>query len=142
VSVCTKIAPRHAPCGAFDEYHEENWLMKVLVNCDDPICCDENLFQRVEGVIAGTLERFGSRVSRVEAHLCDVSGVKHTNRDKICSLEAWVTGAESVTASHEAATLTEAIHDAANQLERLVARAIQELDAALGSQVRPSAAPR
>ena len=25
--------------------------MQVLVNCDDPICCDENLFQRVEGVM-------------------------------------------------------------------------------------------
>jgi ribosome-associated translation inhibitor RaiA len=122
---------------------KENWLMQVLVNCDDPICCDENLFQRVEGVIAGTLERFSSRVSRVEAHLSDVSGVKHTNRDKICSLEAWVTGGEPVTASHEAATLAEAIHDAADKLERLVARAIQELDAALGnSQVGPSTAPR
>jgi len=37
--------------------------MQVLVKCDDPICCDENLFQRVEGVIAGTLERFSSRAS-------------------------------------------------------------------------------
>jgi hypothetical protein len=106
--------------------------MQVLVNCDDPLCCDENLFQRVEGVIAGTLERFGNRISRVEAHLGDVSGAKHGNRDKICSLEAWVGGAVSVTASHEAATLTEAIHDATDKLERLVAHAIQELDAAFG----------
>jgi ribosome-associated translation inhibitor RaiA len=122
---------------------EENWLMQVLVNCDDPICCDENLFQRVEGVIAGTLERFSSRVSRVEAHLSDVSGVKQTNRDKVCSLEAWITGVAPVTASHEAATLTEAIHAAADKLDRLVARAIRELDAALGDpEVRPSPAPR
>jgi hypothetical protein len=127
-----------------DEDHpRENWLMQVLVNCDDPICCDENLFQRVEGVIAGTLERFSSRVSRVEAHLSDVSGVKPDNRDKVCRLEAWVTGAVPVIASHEAATLAEAIHAAADQLERLIARAIRELDAALGSsKVRPSAAPR
>jgi hypothetical protein len=118
--------------------------MQVLVNCDDPICCDENLFQRVEGVIAGTLERFSSRVSRVEAHLSDVSGVKPGNRDKVCSVEAWVTGAGSVTAAHEAATLTEAIHDAADKLERLIAREIQQLDAAdLGSaEVRPSTAPK
>jgi len=122
---------------------EENWLMQVLVNCDDPICCDENLFQRVEGVIAGTLERFSSRISRVEAHLSDVSGVKQINRDKICNLEAWITGVAPVTASHEAATLTEAIHAAADKLDRLVARAIRELDAALGDpEVRPSPAPR
>jgi len=46
--------------------------MQVLVNCDDPICCDENLFQRVEGVIAGNARAFSvGRVSRVEAHLSD-----------------------------------------------------------------------
>jgi ribosome-associated translation inhibitor RaiA len=116
--------------------------MQVLVNCDDPLCCDENLFQRVEGVIAGTLERFSSRVSRVEAHLSDDSVVKAGNRGKVCSLEAWVTGAASVTASHEAATLTEAIHDAADKLERLIAREIRQLDEELGSaQVRASTAP-
>ena len=112
--------------------------MQVLVNCDDPICCDENLFQRVEGVIAGTLERFSNHIARVEAHLSDVSGVKHGNRDKVCSLEAWVGGAASVTASHEAATLTEAIHAATDKLERLVAREIRQLDEDLrGAQVRP-----
>src|SRR5260370_36375470 len=137
-----KVAPRHAPCGAFDEYRKENWLMQLLVNCAAPICCDENLFQRVEGVIAGTLERFSSRVSRVEAHLSDVSGVKPGNRDKVCRLEAWVTGGAPVVASHEAATLAEAIHAAADRLERLIALAIQELDALGNSQVRPSVAPR
>ena len=117
--------------------------MQILVKCDDPICCDENLFQRVEGVIAGTLERFSSRVARVEAHLSDVSDVKPGNRGKICSLEAWVTGAASVIASHGAATLTEAIHDAADQLERLIAREIRQLDEDLGgAHVRPSAAPK
>jgi hypothetical protein len=122
---------------------KENWLMQVLVNCDDPICCDENLFQRVEGVIAGTLERFSERVSRVEAHLSDVTGVKPGNGGKVCILEAWVTGAASVTASHEAATLAEAIHDAADRLERLIAREIRQLDADLGgAQVRSPAAPK
>jgi ribosome-associated translation inhibitor RaiA len=117
-------------------------MMQVLVNCDDPICCDENLFQRVEGVIAGTLERFSHRISRVEAHLSDVSGVRHGNRDKVCSLEAWVGGAASVSASHEAVTLTEAIHDATDKLERLIAREIRQLDEELGSaQVRASTAP-
>lgn len=117
--------------------------MQVLVNCDDPICCDENLFQRVEGVIAGTLERFSGRVSRVEAHLRDVTGVKPGYGGKVCSLEAWVTGAASVTASHEAATLAEAIHDAADRLERLIAREIRQLDADLGgAHVRSPAAPK
>jgi len=117
-------------------------LMQILVNCSDPLCCDENLFQRVEGVIAGTLEHFSNRVARVEVNLSDVSDLNHANSDKICSLEAWV-GAESVVASHAAATLAEAIHDAASKLERLLARAIEQLDAALGNrQVGPSPASR
>jgi len=117
--------------------------MQVLVDCDDPLCCDENLFQRVEGVITGTLERFSSRISRVEAHLSEVSGVKPGNRGKVCSLEAWVEDAASVTASHVAATLTEAIHDATDKLERLIARELRQLDEDLGdAPVRPSVAPK
>ncbi|MFL6602697.1 MAG: HPF/RaiA family ribosome-associated protein [Steroidobacteraceae bacterium] len=117
--------------------------MQVLVSCDDPICCDENLFQRVEGVIAGTLERFSSRISRVEVQLRDVGGVKPGIRDKVCTLEAWMAAAGSVTASHEAATLTEAIHAAVSKLERLIAHELQQLDAELGSaEARPSMAPK
>jgi hypothetical protein len=32
--------------------------MQVLVNCEDPVCCSAELIQRVEGFVAGTLERF------------------------------------------------------------------------------------
>jgi ribosome-associated translation inhibitor RaiA len=121
---------------------EEIGLMQILVTCNDPLCCDENLFQRVEGVIAGTLERFSNRVARVEVNLSDVTDLNYGNRDRICSLQAWV-GTESVVASHEAATLTEAIHDAASKLERLLARAIEQRDAALGDrQGGPSPASR
>ena len=47
--------------------------MQVLVNCDDHICCDAELIRRVEGVIAGTLERFGEHLSRVEVWLRDLN---------------------------------------------------------------------
>ena len=74
---------------------------------------------------------------------------KPGNRGKICDLEAWVKGAASVTASHGAATLAEAIHAAADQLERLIAREIRQLDHDPGdaqnagdAQVRPSTAPK
>ena len=117
--------------------------MQVLVNGDDHICCDEELIRRIEGVIEGTLARYSDRVFRVEVHLSDLGSAKPGDRDKVCSLEARITGGASVVAKHEAATLTEAIHDAAEKLKRFVARAIQELDAALGNpQVGPSAAPR
>src|SRR5262249_25483901 len=96
--------------------------MLVLVHCDDQVCRDVELIRRVEGVMGGTLERLSSRVARVEVHLRDLNSSKSGDRDKICTLEARITGAGSVRASHEAATLAEAIHDAAGQLERLIAR--------------------
>jgi ribosome-associated translation inhibitor RaiA len=114
--------------------------MQVLVNCDDHIRCDEELIQRIEGVIAGTLEHFGDCVSGVEARLSDLNSAKPGDRDKVCSLEARIMGAVSVVAQHEAATLTEAIHAATDKLERFVAREIRHLNEALENpQTRPSA---
>src|SRR5690242_3423913 len=115
--------------------------MQVLVQCDDPLYCDENLIHRVEGVIAGTLERFTSRISHVEAHLRDLNGVSG-GRDKVCNLEARIEGGAAVTGSHQASTLTEAIHAAADKLKRLVAGELQQLDEALHNpQANPTARP-
>ena len=114
--------------------------MQVLVTCDDPICCDAELLLRVEGVIAGTLERFDDRVSQVEVRLSDLASERPGDRDKVCSLEARMAGAVSVVAKHAAPTLTEAIHVAAGELGRLVGRELRQLGQALaGTPVRPSA---
>jgi hypothetical protein len=114
--------------------------MQVLVNCDDPICGDEELIQRVEGVIEGTLERFGDYVFRVEVRLSDLNSDKPGDRDKVCSLEARMAGATSVIAKHDAPTLAEAIHVAAGKLESLVGQALRQLTQALaGTSGRPSA---
>ena len=116
--------------------------MQVLIHCDDEIVCSEELLRRVEGVVAGTLERFGARIARVEAHLRDLNSTRAGDRDKQCSLEAKLAGAAAVLASHEAATLTEAIHEAADKLKRLVARELQQLDESLDNpQANPSARP-
>jgi ribosome-associated translation inhibitor RaiA len=108
--------------------------MKVLVRCDDQISCSEELIRRVEGVIAGTLEHFGGRIARVEASLRDLNSGKSGDRDKICSVEVQIAGSGAqVLVSHEATTLTEAIHDAADKLKRLLARELQQLDETLGA---------
>jgi hypothetical protein len=114
--------------------------MQVLVNCDDGVLCDADLMLRIEGVITGTLDRFSDRVFRVEAHLVDLGSSQPGDRNMICRLEARIAGATSVVARHAATTLAEAIHYAADQLERFVAREIRLVDQALaGSQARPSA---
>ena len=105
--------------------------MQVLVSCDDPVSCDEELIRRVEGVIQGTLEHFGDRLHWVEVRLRDLRSEKPGDRDKVCSLEARMVGAASVVAEHDAPTLTEAIHVAADKLERLVTRQLRQLAQAL-----------
>jgi hypothetical protein len=106
---------------------EESLRMQVLVSCDDPIGCDSELIQRVEGVIAGTFERFGDHLSRVEVHLRDLNSEKPGARDLICVLQARLIGAPPVKSEHEAPTLAEAIHAAATKLERLVDRQLRDL---------------
>jgi hypothetical protein len=101
--------------------------MQVLVKCDDPICCDAELIRRVEGVVAGTLERFAEHLSRVEVWLRDLNSEKPGDPDKVCSLEACLAGAPPVSAEHLAPTLAEAIHEAAGKLERLVERQLREI---------------
>ena len=101
--------------------------MQVLVQCDDPLYCDENLIHRVEGVIAGTLERFSEHVYRVEVRLKDLHSEKPGARDQVCSLEARLRGLPLVIAEHEAPTLTEAIHAAAGKLERLIGRQLRTI---------------
>jgi ribosome-associated translation inhibitor RaiA len=115
--------------------------MEVVVHCDEQICRTEELIRRVEGVIAGTLEQFGDRVERVEARLLDLNSAKSGDRDKICSLTAQIGGSGAqVLVTHEASTLTEAIHDAADKLKRLVVRELQQLDGTLGGpQAKPTA---
>jgi Sigma 54 modulation protein / S30EA ribosomal protein len=110
--------------------------MQVLVSCDDPIGCDSELIQRVEGVIAGTLQRFGEHLSRVEVRLKDLNSEKPGDRDKVCRLEARLAGAAAVNVEHEAPTLTEAIHVAAGKLERLVGRQLRVISVT-GLAARP-----
>jgi hypothetical protein len=114
--------------------------MQIVVNFDDQICCDDELIRRIEGVIEGTLERFGAHVSQVEVYLSHLSGSGSHERDQSCRLEARLAGIApgeadsaglaSMTVVHEAMTLTEAIHAAADKLKRALAREIRQTDKA------------
>lgn len=99
--------------------------MQVLVNSG---LGGEDLTERVRGVVAGRLERFERRITRVEVHLNDLNSQKMGERDKRCLMEARIGGLKPIAVSHEAATLTEAIHAAADKLERAVAHALGRLE--------------
>ena len=101
--------------------------MQVLVNSDHHIVGGEDLTERVRGVVEGRLERFDKRITRVEVHLNDLNSDKLGERDKRCMMEVRVGGMKPIAVSHEAPTLSEAIHVAADKLERAVAHALGRL---------------
>jgi len=106
--------------------------MQVLVNSDHHIVGGEDLTERVQGVVEGRLERFQARITRVEVHLNDLNGNKLGERDKRCMMEARVGGMKPIAVSHEAPTLTEAIHMAADKLERAIEHTLGKLDDTVG----------
>ena len=102
--------------------------MQVLVNSDHHIVAGEDLTERVQGVVEGRLERFDGRITRVEVHLNDLNSSRLGERDKRCMMEARVGGMRPIAVSHEAPTLTEAIHTAADKLERALDHALGKLE--------------
>jgi hypothetical protein len=95
--------------------------MQIRVDVDDHVDSNEELRVRVEGVIEGSLDRFQERISRVDVYL---SRLRQGYRDMCCRMDAHTGGHKPVSVSHEAVTLTEAIHAASAKLVRAVALAL------------------
>lgn len=106
--------------------------MQVLVNSNHTINGGEDLTERVQGVVEGRLDRFEGRITRVEVHLNDLNSSKLGERDKRCMMEARVGGMKPIAVSHEAPTLTEAIHVAADKLERAIEHSLGKLEDTAG----------
>lgn len=106
--------------------------MQVLVNSDHHMAGGADLTERVRGVVQGRLDRLAVRITRVEVHLQDLNSGKLGERDKRCLMEARVGGLKPLAVSHEAATMTEAIHVAADKLERALDRVLGKLEQAPG----------
>ena len=94
--------------------------MQIRVEADENIDSSEELTLRIEGVIEGSLDRYLDRVSLVEVHLGRQARHSMSGRDMCCRMEARVSSLKPITVSHEAFTLTEAIHAASAKLERAI----------------------
>jgi ribosome-associated translation inhibitor RaiA len=111
--------------------------MQIRVDADDHIDSNEELANRVEGVVEGSLERYRDRVVLVRVHLSRLahapgrmhaSGRMHHGageRDMCCRMEAEAGLPNPIVVTHEAMTLTEAIHAASAKLERAVHDALR-----------------
>ena len=98
--------------------------MQILVDADETLHSSQDLMARIEGVVEGALERFSERITRVEVHLSDLKSHRPGERDMCCHMEAHAVGLKPIAVSHEAVTLTEAIHAASSKLERALDQAL------------------
>jgi ribosome-associated translation inhibitor RaiA len=100
--------------------------MQIQVDVDDHIDSSEELIIRVEGVVEGSLDRFQDRITRVEVQLSRLNRHPPGGHDLCCHMEAHA-GGKPIAVSHEAMTLTEAIHAASAKLGRAIHTAFSQL---------------
>ena len=95
--------------------------MKIQVNTDHNVDGSEALVQLVEAEVQAALERFESRLTRVEVHLGDESGEKDgSGADKRCMLEARPAGMQPVVVTDFADSLEQAIVGASQKMQSLL----------------------
>jgi len=94
--------------------------MQIQVNTDSSITGGAGLVTHVSDVVAGALDRFTGRVSRVEVHLSDENGDKTRPDDKRCLLEARIDGRAPSVVTHNANTVDEAVTGATHKMQRVL----------------------
>ena len=95
--------------------------MQIQVNTDKNIAGQQSTTQSVEETLNLVLERFASRITRLEVHLSDEnSAAKGGAPDKRCLLEARVAGREPISVSDLALTIEQAVAGAAQKMVRLL----------------------
>lgn len=101
--------------------------MQIQVNTDKHITGGDRLTEIVRNAVATKLHRFGTQVTRVEAHLSDENAHKSHGSDKKCVLEARPAGMQPIAVTHLAATVEQAITGAVDKLERVLGDAFDQL---------------
>ena len=106
--------------------------MQILIHSDHHIKGGDSATERVQSIVAAAVERFESRITRIEVHLSDTNGPKHGDREKRSVIEARVGGLRPIAVAHEAPNLLEAIEGAAEKLKRALEHTLGRLDATAG----------
>lgn len=113
--------------------------MQILIHSDHHIKGGDSATERVQSIVEAAVERFESRITRIEVHLSDTNGPKHGDREKRSVIEARVGGLRPIAVAHEAPNLLEAIEGAAEKLQHALEHALGRLDATAGGSPPESA---
>lgn len=95
--------------------------MQIQIRTGHNIEGHEALATHFSGVVEESLSRFSDRITQVEVHLSDEnSDKKDSHDDMCCMIEARLKGQKPLAVTHQAATLAQAVDDAADKLTRLI----------------------
>jgi ribosome-associated translation inhibitor RaiA len=100
--------------------------MKIQFNTDKTINGDERSQIYFTELIAETLKRFQSHITRIEVHLSDENGKKEGVNNMLCTLEGRMEGRQPIAVSCQADTvelaITGAVQKLKNSLETIIGR--------------------
>lgn len=95
--------------------------MQILLHSDTHTDSGHLMAEHLTAVVQDAMGRFGERVTRVEAHLCDTDGSAKACPDDIhCTLEARLVGLDAIVVKEQAASAHQAIDGALRKLKRAV----------------------
>jgi ribosome-associated translation inhibitor RaiA len=100
--------------------------MKIQFNTDKTINGDESIQNHFTSLIAESLSRFQSHITRIEVHLSDQNGQKEGLNDVHCLMEARIEGRQPIAVSCNAdsneSAVSGAIDKLKNSLETILGR--------------------
>ena len=103
--------------------------MQILLHTDPNTDGSHLMADHLTLVVKDAMQRFGPRITRVEAHLSDVDGQsKSTGEDILCTLDARLVGLDAVIVKEHADNAHQAIEGAVRKLKRAVGAALAKHD--------------
>jgi len=103
--------------------------MQIFLHSDPNTDGSHLMAEHLDIVVKAAMERFGQRVTRVEAHLSDVDSLaKSSGEDVHCTLEARLIGLEPVIVKDFAGSAHQAIEGALRKLKRAVGTVLARHD--------------
>ncbi|MFT4522406.1 MAG: hypothetical protein ACI8ZN_001356 [Bacteroidia bacterium] len=91
--------------------------MKIQINTDKTINGDQRQQKYFTSLIEEGLERYESRISRIEVHISDENGKKEGVNDILCLLEARLEGRNPIAVTNHADTVETAVSGAIDKMK-------------------------
>ncbi|MEA5509888.1 HPF/RaiA family ribosome-associated protein [Crocosphaera sp. UHCC 0190] len=103
--------------------------MQIQINTGHNIEGHEALATQVSDVVEDSLSRFSDRITQVDVHLSDENSDKRGGgNDMRCMIEVRLAGHQPLAVTHQAATLDQAVEEAAEKVSHLIEHTIGRLE--------------